>query len=213
MPVFSIDIHARTVLRTVDERRKKLFGVLFCEGFVVAFAAERLVDVFLTEDDEFLAGGQAVAVVGEVAAADTDRVDFLDIFRNGHETRYGTERLAEIVGVESGDDDTNAAVGERLADLNEAFIEKLRFIDADDLHVRRDVQHPGGRPDRRTGNGRGVMGNDIQVGVTFVDGRLENLDFLFGELGAFETTDQFLGLAGEHGTADDFDAARFFGIF
>ena len=57
------------------------------------------------------------------------------------------------------------------------------------------------------------MGYDIEVRITLIDGRLENLDFLLGELGAFEPADQFFRLARKHGAADYLDAARFFGIF
>ena len=163
--------------------------------------------------DEFLAGGEAVAVVGEVAAADADGVDFLDIFGDGHQTGHRAEGLPEKVGVQAGDDDADAAVGERLGDFNDAFVKKLGFVDTDDLHVGGDVQHPGRRLDRGARDGRGVMGYDIEVRITLIDGRLENLDFLLGELGAFEPADQFFRLAGEHGAADDFDAARFFCVF
>ena len=187
--------------------------MFFSEGFVVAFAAEGLVDVFFTEDDEFLAGGKTVAVIGEVAAAYADGMDFLYIFRNGHQPGHRTERLAEIVGVQAGDDDADATIGEGLAYLHDAFIEKLGFVDADHLHVRREVQHPGRSLDRGAGNRRGIVGYDVEVGVTFVDGRLEDFNLLFGELGAFEPTDQFFRLAGKHGAADYFDTARFFGIF
>jgi hypothetical protein len=39
---------------------------------------------------------------------------------------------------------------------------------------------------------------------------LEDLHFLPGELGAFQTSDQFLGFARKHGAADHFDPTELF---
>ena len=59
----------------------------------------------------------------------------------------------------------------------------------------------------------GVVRDHVQVRIALVDGGLESGDLLLGELGPFESTDQFLRLAGEHRAADDLDAARFFCVF
>jgi hypothetical protein len=43
--------------------------------------------------------------------------------------------------------------------------------------------------------------------VTFIKGRLVNLDFLPGNFGAVEATNQFLGFARKHRTANNLDPA------
>ena len=54
-----------------------------------------------------------------------------------------------------------------------------------------------------------IVGDYFHVGISVVYGRLEDGDFLVGELGAAEPADELFGLAGEHGAADDLDAAGF----
>ena len=44
-------------------------------------------------------------------------------------------------------------------------------------------------------------------GVEGIDGRLEDFYLLLGKLGTAQTADEFLGLAGEHRTAHDFNTA------
>ena len=152
-------------------------------------------------------------MVGEGAAADADGVDLLDVFRDGQKTGNRTERLAEIIGVEPGADDADAAVGQCLGYLDQALIKELGLIDAYDLDIVVNLEHPGRRLDGRAGNAVRIVGDDIEVRVTFVNGRLEGGDFLLGELGAFKPADQFLGLPREHRAADYLDTARFFCIF
>lgn len=119
------------------EARRLLGGA----GGVEALAAERLVDVGLAELDQLGAGGEAVGVIGELAAFDADGVDLLDIFGDGHQERHRTERLAEVVGIEAGDDDADTLVGESLDHLDDAEVEELGFVDADDLDIIRDGEH------------------------------------------------------------------------
>ena len=49
------------------------------------------------------------------------------------------------------------------------------------------------------------MRHHVLFGIACVDGRFEYFYALAGELGSFQSSDQFFGLAGEHGTADDFN--------
>ena len=80
-------------------------------------------------------------------------MDLLDIFRNGQQTRNRAEGLAQVVRVQPGDDDADAAVRQGLADFDEALVEELGLVDADDFNVRLDLEHPGGRLDRGAGDG------------------------------------------------------------
>ena len=144
---------------------------------------------------------------------DADGMDFLDVVRDGQQARHGAEGLAQVVGVQSGDDDADAPVREFLDDTDDAFVEELGLVDADDLHVRFDLEHAGRRLDGSAGNAVGVVGDDVQVRIPLVHGGLESGDLLLGELGALEPADEFLRLSREHRAADEFDAARFFCVF
>ena len=193
--------------------RRGLLGFFARAGSVEAVAAEGLVDVFLAEEDEVVALAEAVRVVRERAAADANGMHLLHVLGDGHQARHGPEGLAEVVGVEAGHDDAHAAVGEGLADFDEGLVEELRLVDADDLHLGGDfVEHLGGGADWGGGDFMEIVRDHLDVGVAFVDDGFEDGDLLVGELGAAQAADQFFGLAGEHGTADDLDAAGFFVI-
>ena len=140
-------------------------------------------------------------------------MDLLDVFGDCHEAGDGAEGLAEVVGVEAGDDDADTAVGEGLGHFDEALVEELGLIDADDLDVAVYLEHPRGILDRSTGNAVAVVGDDVKVGVTLVHRGLESRYLLLCKLGPFEPSDEFFSLSGEHGAANNLDAARFFCIF
>ena len=40
-----------------------------------------------------------------------------------------------------------------------------------------------------------VVGNDVEIGITLVNRRLESRNFLLGKLGSFEPSDEFFGLS------------------
>ena len=139
-------------------------GVVFGQGFLVTLAAERLVSVLFTQDDQFLGIRQAVGMVGQSAAADADGVNFLDVFGDGHQTGHGAERLAEIVGIQTGDDHTDATlVGQLLDYIYNTVIEELGFVDAHDADVGIDLKHAGRRFDGRAGNAVGIRGDHVQL--------------------------------------------------
>ena len=146
---------------------------------------------------------------GERAALDADGVDLLDVLRHGHQARHRAEGLAEIVHVEACHDDAHAAVGEGLADFDERAVEELGLVHAHDLDLGADLEHVGGVLDGGGGELMEIVGDYFHVGISVVYGRLEEGDLLVGELGAAEPADEFFGLAGEHGAADDLDAAGF----
>ena len=95
--------------------------------------AQRLIDVFFSEKHKLVALGQAVRMVGKIAAFHADGMDFLDILRDGHETRDRTERLAHEVGVKTCHNDSFTLVCKCLGHLDEVFAEELGLVNADDL--------------------------------------------------------------------------------
>ena len=52
-----------------------------------------------------------------------------------------------------------------------------------------------------------VVADHLFVAVAGVDGRLEDFDLLFGELGTAQAADEFLRLARKHGAAHYFYSA------
>ena len=152
-------------------------------------------------------------MVGEVAAADADGVDFGDILRRGHQVGHRAEGFPGVVHVEPGDDHPHAVVGQTAADVHDAVVEELRFVDAHHVDIGGHQQDVLRRFDRRGADGVGVVRHDLLLGVAHVDAGFEDLDPLVGELGPFEAADQLLGLAREHRSADYFDPAFLAGIF
>src|SRR5439155_2349698 len=106
-------------------------------GFETAAAAS-FVDAATADNDEFFAFHQALRVNGGIAATDADGEELGDFFGDGEEAGHRFERAAAIIGVEPGDNDTLAEISELTADLDDAFAEKLRFVDADDFGARLD---------------------------------------------------------------------------
>ena len=49
------------------------------------------------------------------------------------------------------------------------------------------------------------MRHHVLFGIACVDGQFGYFYALAGELGSFQSSDQFFGLAGEHGTLNDFN--------
>ena len=83
-------------------------------------------------------------------------MDLLDVLRDGHQAGHGPEGLSEEVRVQAGDDHADAPAGEFLDDADDAVIEELGLVDADDLDVRVDLEHPGRGLDGGAGNAVGV---------------------------------------------------------
>src|SRR5262249_23196704 len=112
--------------------------------------------------------------------------------------------------IEARADDSNARVRELLRDIEDPVVEELRLVDADDVRGR-DIderQQLGGRADGRGLLLQAFVADDLHVVVAIVDARLEQEHALLGETGAFDPTDQLLGLPAEHRAADDLDASE-----
>lgn len=101
-----------------------------------AVAATGFIDVFFAEDDGFGIGGQAVGVCGEIAAMITDCMEFGDIFGNGKESGHWTKGTSSEIHVETGNDDPMTAKSKRLAHSDQGVIEKLSFINTNDIDGR-----------------------------------------------------------------------------
>ena len=165
-------------------------------------AAERFVGVGFAQHDQMFVAGEAVRMLGEVAATDADGMYLRHILCRGHKVGHRTERLARIVHVETGHDHPYAAVGQLAADLHEALIEELRFVDSHHVDVAGEEQNVAGRFDRGGADGIGVVGDHILLRIAHIDGGLENFYFQVGELGSFESSDQLFGFARKHRSAD-----------
>src|SRR5207247_11397808 len=104
-----------------------LRAILHCnsEGRIglEAAAAARLISTHGADNDQFFAFDEALSVNGGIAAADTDGQELGNFFSDGQEARHGFERAAAVVGVEAGNDDALAKVGELGADVDD-FVAK-----------------------------------------------------------------------------------------
>ena len=183
-------------------------GVLIAlHGLFVALAAEGFVLLGLAEHDLAVALDDAVADVGERTAAHADGMDLEDVVGDGEQAGHGAEGFAAEVEVEAGDDDADAAVGEFVADGDDAVVEELGFVDADDFAVAAQQEDALRGVDGCGHDAGAFVADDFFFAVTDVDRGLEDLDALAGKLGAAHAADEFLSLSREHRAADDFDAA------
>ena len=116
-------------------------------GFVVAVAAERFVDVGLSEDHKLVTLGKSVGVVCRASASYAYCVNLLDVFSDCHERRHRTERLAEEVCIETGDDHSYPAICESLYDFYDRIIKELSLVNTYDFHIGCYLQHACRRAD------------------------------------------------------------------
>ena len=96
-----------------------------------------------------------------------------------------------------------------LHDRRQLGVEELPLVDADDFGVAADLRQQVARRGQRCsdGNAQLAVRDDVILGVAGVDGGLEDLDPLPGDLGAAQPADQLLALAAEHAADDHFDPA------
>ena len=175
--------------------------------FVIALSAEGLVLLEFAEHHLLLASHNAVADVGQIAAAHADGVDFRHVLGNGAELGHGTEGIALEVHVETGNDDALAGIGQLVADVDESFVEELRLIDAHHVGLGREEQNGLAVLDGRRDDGVGVVAHHLVVAVAGVDDGFIDFNFLACYACTVHATQQFLRLSGEHASADDFNAS------
>src|SRR3954462_7945609 len=118
------------------------------------------------------------------------------------------ERASEIIGVEARDDDALPHIAHAHDEVDHAFAEELRFVDADDLGAPvKTLFQFGGIAHAFRLDLQVAMRNDVIVGIALIDAGLEYLYALARNLRATQTADQFFALAAEHWAGDDFDPA------
>ena len=148
---------------------------------------------------------------GGGAADGADGGELGDLVGDGHEGGDGGEGVAGEGGVEAGEEDALAEVDELGGELDDGGVEELGLVDADDVDVG-ELRVEGAAELGGVGDGEGVVGlgrvgGDGGAVVAEVDVGLEAGDALARDAGALEAADELLGLAGEHGSGDDFDSA------
>jgi len=162
--------------------------------------------------DQFAAGTQALGMHGRSAAHDADRGEFYHLVCDRHQRGNWAEWIAGECGVEAGQHNSLAQVDEFEGELDDGLVEELRLVDADYLDI-------GKQSIERLAQAGDVGDGDCLVSLRAVRGdrgamvakiyiRLEACDSLARNAGAPEAANQFLALAGEHGTGDDFNATR-----
>ena len=124
-----------------------------------------------------------------------------DIVGNGAERRHRPEGYAFVVHIQTGNDNTDTAVGQFVADADQAVVEELGLVDAYYVDIAGQQQDAGRRVEWGRGYGVVVVADDLFVTIACIDGWLEDFHLLLGKLGTAQTANQLFGLAGEHGAA------------
>ena len=159
--------------------------------------------MFLTEEHPLVVVDEAVTYICQGAAAHADGVDLRHLVGDGEQVGYRSEGLAEIVHVETGDDDAHTAVGELVAYVGKAIVEKLCLVDAHNVDIAAEKEYLGRRIDRCRRYHVMVVADNIVLTVARVDHGLVNLNTLARKLGTLHTADKFLRLAGEHAATNN----------
>ena len=156
---------------------------------------------------------QPLRVVGRVAAHHADGARLGDVFGDRQQLRHRLERLAEVVLVEAGHDDAHAARGQRRrttagSSASKNWPSSMPTTSVSGLTL---ASSSAARARLLGRNPQLAVRDDVVVGVAGVDGGLEDLDTLAGDLGAAQPADELFALAAEHAADDDFDPARGWG--
>ena len=102
-------------------------------------AAQRLVDILLSELHQPVAGAQAMGVQGRVTAAHADGMHLVHILGHGHQSGHRAERLAKIVHVQSGSYHPDTGRGQLPAHVNYPVVEELGLVYAHHVHIPRQI--------------------------------------------------------------------------
>ena len=176
-------------------------------------AAAGFVEAGSAYDDQLLRLAEALGVDGGLAAGHADGGELGDLVGEGHEVGHGAEGLVGEGCVEAGEDDALAEVYELEGEWNDIHVEELDLVEAYDVNLVDFVfgeevfaeAVAGGSDDGGVVGLLGVAGDGGAV-VAEVDVGLVAGDALLCDAGALEAADELFGLAGEHGTGDDFHA-------
>ena len=112
---------------SLSENQGRLFGFVG----VVTGAASGLVRSLSTENHEVVRSNNPLSEEARAAAAMADRQHLGDELGSATQSRNRLEGSPQIVGVESGNDDLLARIGQPLDNCNETIIEELAFVNAD----------------------------------------------------------------------------------
>ena len=176
-------------------------------------AAERLVDILFSKLHQAVALRQAMRELGRTAALHADGVDFLDILGDSHQRRHRAEGITEKISVKPGNNHPDSRIGKFLSHSNEFSVKELRLVHPDNIGSLRKFQHLRRRIHREGPDMLTVMGYDILFRVADIYTGLKHRDFLIGELGTPDSSDEFFSLAREHRAADDFNRPCGFSFF
>lgn len=176
-------------------------------------AAERLVDILFSKLHQAVALRQAMRELGRTAALHADGVNFLDILGDSHQRRHRAEGITEKISVKPGNNHPDSRIGKFLSHSNEFSVKELRLVHPDNIGSLRKFQHLRRRIHREGPDMLTVMGYDILFRVADIYTGLKHRDFLIGELGTPDSSNEFFSLAREHRAADDFNRTCGFSFF
>lgn len=176
-------------------------------------AAERLVDILFSKLHQAVALRQAMRELGRTAALHADGMDFLDILGDSHQRRHRAERITEKISVKPGNNHPDSRIGKFLSHSHEFSVKELRLVHPDNIGSIRKFQHLRRRIHREGPDMLTVMGYDILFRVADIYTGFKHRDFLIGELGTPDSSNEFFSLAREHRAADDFNRPCGFSFF
>lgn len=176
-------------------------------------AAERLVNILFSKLHQAVALRQAMRELGRTAALHADGVDFLDILGDSHQRRHRSEGITEKISVKPGNNHPDSRIGKFLSHSYEFSVKELRLVHPDNIGSLRKFQHLRRRIHREGPDMLTVMGYDILFRVADIYTGFKHRDFLIGELGTPDSSNEFFSLAREHRAADDFNRPCGFSFF
>lgn len=135
--------------------------------------------------------------------------ELLDVIRHREQAADITEFFSPVIHVQAVDDDMFSAVGEFLDQSQYRFIEKLHFIECDDIRIGRFFINPGKKLVRQmpwNGNGRKTVADPADnfiLGVTLIFRLLIGNQLFPSILHEFlASADQFTRFFAKHGARD-----------
>ena len=170
-------------------------------------SAQGFVFLHLAKHHTLLSFHNAMAHVSQRTALNTNGMHLCYVVGNGAQCRHRTERHTFKVHVKACNDNANASVGQFVANGHQPLIHKLRLINAHHVDVCRKQQYRRRRIHGRAMNGIAVVAHNVVFRKARINGRLENLNPLFGKHGTFHTPYQLLSLARKHRATNHFHSS------
>lgn len=156
-------------------------------------------------DDDVFGGVEESDGVDRFAAADrAGRCSLDDLVGLDEESGHFAEGFVHGCPVEPGEDDIGVSCEELHDGVVEASGEEVGLVEGDDIGAM--VQEIGGCVDGEGGVCPLIVGGEVGGVVAVVEAGLEGDDGATGFGVAGEPADEFGGLSGEHGPADDGEA-------